>query len=100
MQRSSTPRFARCPGRTQRGAATRPHALGNVPTLDALALVASQLDNPMLNEEACVAAVTIAEKLADNRDARVTAVMERVAKITANKELAARANSIARQAKK
>ena len=75
-------------------------ALGNVPTVDALALVASHLDNPILKEEACLAAVAIAEKIAHSRDARVTAVMKQVAKLTANKELAARANAIARQAKK
>ncbi|MGA2253888.1 MAG: HEAT repeat domain-containing protein [Thermoguttaceae bacterium] len=75
-------------------------ALGNVPTTDALALVASHLDNPVLREEACVAAVTIAEKIADRHDARVIAVMKQVAKTTANKDLAARANSIAGQATK
>ncbi len=74
-------------------------ALGNVPTTEALALVASYLDNPHLKEEACVAAVAVAEKLAPGHDARVTAVMKQVAKTTANKELAARANSLARGAK-
>ena len=74
-------------------------ALGNVATADALALVASCLDNPDLREEACLAAVTIAEKVADRRDARVTAVMKQVAKVTADKELAARANAVARGAK-
>ncbi len=75
-------------------------ALGNVPTADALALVASHLDNANLKEEACLAAVTIAETLAHSRDARVATVMKQVAKLTANKELVARANAIARQAKK
>ena len=74
-------------------------ALGNVATADSLALVASYLDNPALKEEACLAAVTIAEKIA-SRDARLAAVMKQVAKVTANKELAARANAIARRAKK
>ena len=45
-------------------------ALGNVPTADALALVASHLDNADLKEEACLAAVAIAEKLAPGHDAR------------------------------
>ena len=74
-------------------------ALGNVATAEALGLVALHLDDPLLREEACLAAVTIAEKL-HSRDARVAAVMKRVAKLTANQELAARANSIARRAKK
>ena len=75
-------------------------ALRNIPTVDALALVAAQLDNPLVKEEACVAAVTIAEKLVGSQDPRVTAAMKRVAKVTANKALAARASAIARQAAK
>jgi hypothetical protein len=75
-------------------------ALGNVPTADALALAASYLDNPVLKEEACLAAVAIAEKLPHGHVAQVTAAMKQVAKTTANKKLAARANSIAREAKK
>jgi len=75
-------------------------ALGNVPTADALALVASHLDNPVLREEACLAAVTIAEKVAHGRDPQVAAVMEQVAKITANQDLAARAKAVALQAEK
>ena len=71
-----------------------------MPTADALALAASHLENSALREEACIAAVTIAEKLASSHDARVIAAMKQVAKSTANKELAARADSIARQAGK
>jgi HEAT repeat protein len=74
-------------------------ALGNVPTANALAVVASHLDNPVLREEACLAAVAIAEKLAPIQDAAVTAAMKQVTKLTANKKLAARARAIARQAK-
>ena len=47
-------------------------ALANVPTADALVLVASHLDNPGIKEEACIAAVSIAEKIAASRDARVS----------------------------
>ena len=61
------------------------------------ALVGSHLDNPALREEVCLAAVTIAKKLADSRDPQVATVMKQVAKLTANKELAARANAIARR---
>ena len=75
-------------------------ALGNVPTADALALVASHLEDPVLKEEACLAAVAIAEKIAASHGAEVTAAMKQVAKLTANKKLAARANALARQAKK
>jgi HEAT repeat protein len=75
-------------------------ALGNVPTAEALALVMSYLGNPDLKEEACLAAVAIAEKIAASHRAEVTAAMGQVAKATANKKLAARAKTIARQAKK
>jgi HEAT repeat protein len=75
-------------------------ALGDVPTVDALTLVTSHLDNPDLKEEACLAAVAIAEKIASNHGAEVTTAMRQVANATANKKLAARANAIAGQGKK
>ena len=74
-------------------------ALGNVPTVEALALVASHLDNAALKEEACLAAVAIAEKIGAGHAAEVAAAMKQVAKLTANKKLAARADAIARKAK-
>ena len=74
-------------------------ALGNVPTVEALALVTSHLENPVLKEEACQAAVAIAEKIAASHRAEVTAAMGQVAKLTANKKLAAQASAIAGQAK-
>jgi HEAT repeat protein len=75
-------------------------ALGDVPTVDALTLVASYLDHPELKEEACLAAVAIAEKIASSHGAEVAAAMGQVANATANKKLAAQAQTIARQAKK
>ena len=47
-----------------------------------------------------MAAVTIAEKLVHSHDPRVTAAMNQVAKITGNKEVAARAKAVLRGAKK
>ena len=75
-------------------------ALGSVPTAEALAVVTPHLDDPVLKEEACLAAVAIAEKIASGHSAEVTAAMGQVAKLTANKKLAARSKGIARQAKK
>jgi HEAT repeat protein len=74
-------------------------ALGNVATDDALALAASYLDNPALKDEACLAAVAVAEKLPHGHAAQVKAAMKRVAKATGDKQLAARAEAIAREAK-
>lgn len=75
-------------------------ALGDVRTPDALKLVASHLENAELKEEACLAAVAIAEKIAASNKAEAAEVMKKVAKLTSNKKLAARANAIARGAKK
>jgi HEAT repeat protein len=75
-------------------------ALGNVPTADALALVAAHLEDGVLKEEACQAAVAIAEKLSPKHSAEVTAAMKQVAKLTANKKLANRANALVRKARK
>jgi HEAT repeat protein len=73
-------------------------ALGNIPTAAALALVTSQLDNPALREDACLAAVAIAEKLASSKGGEVTTAMRRVAKLTSNKVVAERANAVVRAA--
>jgi HEAT repeat protein len=75
-------------------------ALGSVATDDALALTASYLDKPALKEEACLAAVAIAEKLPHAHAAQVAAAMRKVAKATGDKKLAARANAIAAAAMK
>jgi HEAT repeat protein len=75
-------------------------ALGNVPAVDSLALVTSHLDNPVLKEEACSAAVAIAEKIVANHGAEIRAAMAQVAKLTANEKLAGKAKAIARQAKR
>jgi len=74
-------------------------ALGNVATADSLALVVSHLDTADLKEEACLAAVAIAEKIVTSHRAEVSAAMKQVAKLTADKKVAARANALARQAK-
>jgi HEAT repeat protein len=75
-------------------------ALGNVHTVESLGLVAKYLDTPALKEEACLAAVTIAERLGAGHEVQITPVMKQVAKQTANKKLAARAGSLAKGDKK
>jgi hypothetical protein len=74
-------------------------ALGNVATVESLATVTPQLENAELKEEACLAAVAIAEKIAAGHGAEVAEAMKQVAKLTANQKLAARAKALARQAK-
>jgi len=75
-------------------------ALGDVRTVDALAVVTSQMDNADLKEEACQAAVAIAEKIVSRHGAEAFAAMKQVAKLTGSKKRAARANEIAGKAKK
>jgi hypothetical protein len=75
-------------------------ALGNIPSADALALVAANVDSQTLGEEACLAAVAIAEKIAQANGEQVAPVMQQVIKRTANKDLAARAEAVAGKVKK
>ena len=75
-------------------------ALGAIALVDSLAMVTPHLDNPNLKEEACVAAVGIAEKIAQSHPAQVAQAMQRVAKVTANKKLAARANALVQQTRR
>ena len=74
-------------------------ALGNVPTAPALALVTSHLADANLKEEACLAAVAIAEKLAPRHKAEVAAAMQQVVQATANEKTAAKAKALADAAK-
>lgn len=74
-------------------------ALGNVATVEALGAVASHLDSAALKEEACLAAVAIAERIEAGHAAEVKAAMKRVAALTADKKLAARAEAVAAKAK-
>ena len=75
-------------------------ALGTIPSAESLALVAPYLDSPALKEEACLAAVAIAEQLVKSHPKPVAEAMQKAAKSTANKKLAARANALLRQAKR
>ncbi len=74
-------------------------ALGTVPSAGSLAVVVAHLENPVLKEEACLAAVAIAEKIASSHRAEVAAAMSQVSQLTANEKLAARAKALAGQAK-
>ena len=75
-------------------------ALGNVPLVESLTLVAASVDSPTLGEEACLAAVAIAEKIVQANGDQVALVMQQVIKRTANKDLAARAEAVAAKVKK
>jgi len=71
-------------------------ALGNIPSAEALAAILPFVANPSLKEEACIAAVAVAEKMKTTPQA-VAQAMGEVARQTANKKLAARAKALARK---
>jgi HEAT repeat protein len=69
-------------------------AAGNIPAAESLTLVLPFTDEPKLKEEACTAAVAIAEKIAKTNARQVAEAMKLVAQRTGNKQLAARANAL------
>lgn len=75
-------------------------ALGGINQPRSLSQILAFVDDPAVREEACVAAVTVAEKIAQGRNAtklpaeQVTG-LEKVAQVTANAELAKRAKAVA-----
>ncbi len=68
--------------------------LGTVPTLESLALAATVLDQPEIAEDACFAAVLIAEKISGTDKARVRAVMQKVVQNARSEETRARAKKV------
>lgn len=70
-------------------------AAGQIGTADSLALVASHLTDPTLKEEACLAAVMIAEQLGPGHNDVVNAALRQVVKATGNAKLAAKAQALA-----
>ena len=76
-------------------------ALGRAPDAKALALALTYLDNPELKEEACKAAVAIAEKISRSDRAAVAAAMAKVIQATESEDVAKRAKTVlGRSAKK
>jgi len=75
-------------------------ALGAIPSPDSLALVVAQLSSPNLKEEACQAAVAIAEKIVKSHPAQVAEALGEVVKETANKQLARKAGGLLQQARR
>jgi len=72
-------------------------AFGNIPTVESLALVAQNLGNPELKDEACLAAVAIAEKIADSHPAQVSEAMKQVTAATANQAILKKAKALQSQ---
>jgi len=69
-------------------------ALGTIPTLESLALVASGLDQPAIAEDAGFAAVLIAEKISGDNKSQVRAVMQKVGETVHSEETRDRAKKV------
>jgi len=74
-------------------------ALGEIPTADSLALIASYLKTD-LKEEAALAAVAVAEKIVQKHPAAVANALREVPNATSDKKLANRARQLMQQARK
>jgi len=72
-------------------------ALGAVPIPEALAVVIAYLEAPNLREEACLAAVSIADAIAERDRVQATAAMRRVLEITKSKTTIKRARGVLRR---
>jgi len=75
-------------------------ALGGINQPGSLSLIIPFVDDAATREEACVAAVTVAEKMAQARNARKLSAeqiagLEKIAQVTTNAELAKRAKAVA-----
>lgn len=68
-------------------------ALATVPTVEALDMAMSHLDNPALTARVCWAAVTIAEPLEQSHPARVVDALTRVLEVMDNPNMERRVRS-------
>jgi len=75
-------------------------SLGTAPTPEALAFAATCLDRAGLKDEACQAAVTVAENLASAQSGAVAEIMEKAVKISGNETLVKRAQACLEAARK
>jgi HEAT repeat protein len=69
-------------------------ALGTIPTLPSLTLVASSLDQPAISEDAAFAAVLIAEKIGKDNWDQVRGVMQKVVRTVKNEKTRNRAKKL------
>ena len=75
-------------------------SLATVPASEALAMAMSYIDSPATKNEACFAAVAIAEKIAAENRAEVADAMQKVLKATDNKDIIRRARQTLNKAGK
>ena len=69
-------------------------ALSNAGDVESLEMVMSHLDNPAIKDEACLAAVAVAERLVAGNPAVVADAMKKVVKATKNEGILKRARKV------
>jgi HEAT repeat protein len=74
--------------------------LGAIPTADALQMAMTHLDNASTKQEASLAAVAIADKIAERNPAEVVEAMQKVLKATNNRDITRQARSALNKARK
>jgi hypothetical protein len=73
--------------------------LGGAGDAESFAMAATHLDNAALKDEACLATVTIAERLVKEKPDAVVPTMGKVLKISQDAKLVARANEVLKHTK-
>ena len=74
-------------------------ALGNIASADSLAMIMSYMDDPATRNEACFAAVAVAERIAETDKAAVSDAMQTVIKTSTNQALTRRARQVLNKAR-
>ena len=75
-------------------------ALGTVPSVEALAMAMTNVDDPATRDEACFAAVAISEKIVEQKPQEVTEALQRVINATENKNVIRNAKQTLQKAQK
>jgi HEAT repeat protein len=75
-------------------------ALASVPAAEALSMAMAHLDNPATKNEASFAAVAISEKIVQQKPGEVAEALQKVMKVTDNRNVRRRARAILNKAKK
>jgi HEAT repeat protein len=75
-------------------------ALSTIPSIDALSMAMSHLDEPATRDEASFAAVAISEKIVEQNPGQVADALQKVLKVTDNRNVRNRARQILNKAKR
>ena len=74
-------------------------ALSTIPTIEALSMAMTYLDNAATRDEASFAAVAISEKIVDQKPGEVADAMQKILKATENRNVRKRGRDVLNKAK-